>query len=122
MQRRKFMQIAFGAAAMAGLAACATPAAAPQTSVPAELPAKPEKTDKTEPTKNGIVPNAKTKPAAAATSAPVPTVVAPAPAVELPSGPIAPEIQSDTWLNTEKPVVWQDLRGKVVMVEFWTFG
>ena len=33
----------------------------------------------------------------------------------------APEISNDVWLNS-KPQRLQDLRGKVVMVEFWTFG
>ncbi len=45
----------------------------------------------------------------------------PAPIVRLPTGPIAPPIVSDTWLNTPGPVAWDSLRGKVVMVEFWTF-
>ncbi|MEO8326007.1 MAG: redoxin domain-containing protein, partial [Nitrospirota bacterium] len=33
----------------------------------------------------------------------------------------APEIISPTWINSE-PLEMEDLRGKVVMVEFWTFG
>ncbi len=33
----------------------------------------------------------------------------------------APEIISSTWINSE-PLKMEDLRGKVVMVEFWTFG
>jgi thiol-disulfide isomerase/thioredoxin len=33
----------------------------------------------------------------------------------------APEVISDAWLNT-KPIRMADLRGKVVLVEFWTFG
>jgi thiol-disulfide isomerase/thioredoxin len=33
----------------------------------------------------------------------------------------APEIANETWLNSE-PKRMADLRGKVVMVEFWTFG
>jgi thiol-disulfide isomerase/thioredoxin len=39
-----------------------------------------------------------------------------------PAGPLAPAITSDIWLNTSGPVFWDSLRGKVVMVEFWTFG
>ncbi len=33
----------------------------------------------------------------------------------------APEIASPTWINSE-PLKMEELRGKVVMVEFWTFG
>lgn len=33
----------------------------------------------------------------------------------------APEIVSSTWINSE-PLNMEELRGKVVMVEFWTFG
>jgi len=33
----------------------------------------------------------------------------------------APDITNPTWLNSE-PVHLSDLKGKVVMVEFWTFG
>ena len=33
----------------------------------------------------------------------------------------APEIISPTWINSE-PLKMEELRGKVVMVEFWTFG
>jgi hypothetical protein len=33
----------------------------------------------------------------------------------------APELHNEVWLNSE-PLELADLRGKVVMVEFWTFG
>ena len=39
----------------------------------------------------------------------------------IPRGPIAPEIVSATWLNSA-PLASADLRGKVVVVEFWAFG
>lgn len=35
--------------------------------------------------------------------------------------PVAPRIESETWFNSPK-LNWDDLRGKVVLVEFWTFG
>jgi thiol-disulfide isomerase/thioredoxin len=34
----------------------------------------------------------------------------------------APELTNTTWLNVETPLRLADLRGKVVMVEMWTFG
>ena len=36
-------------------------------------------------------------------------------------GVSAPEIISPTWINSQ-PLKMEELRGKVVMVEFWTFG
>jgi thiol-disulfide isomerase/thioredoxin len=34
----------------------------------------------------------------------------------------APEIQSVAWVNSDQPLRLTNLRGKVVLVEFWTFG
>ena len=34
----------------------------------------------------------------------------------------APEITNDVWLNADEPIRIADQRGKVVLVEFWTFG
>jgi hypothetical protein len=34
----------------------------------------------------------------------------------------APEIENEVWLNTDQPVTLASQRGKVVLVEFWTFG
>lgn len=40
----------------------------------------------------------------------------------LPDLGAAPEILNDTWLNSDTPLRLADLRGKVVLVEFWTFA
>ena len=34
----------------------------------------------------------------------------------------APELTNEVWLNTEAPLRLRDLAGKVVLLEFWTFG
>ena len=34
----------------------------------------------------------------------------------------APELQNDIWLNTDEPLRLADLKGKVVLLEMWTFG
>ncbi len=40
----------------------------------------------------------------------------PLPAVRAPEFPTGLE-----WLNTDRPLTLADLRGKVVLLEFWTF-
>lgn len=54
-----------------------------------------------------------------------PPLAPPTPSLEAESlpdlGP-APDFMNDVWLNTEKPLNLETLRGKVVLVEFWTFG
>ncbi|MBK8904775.1 MAG: redoxin domain-containing protein [Anaerolineaceae bacterium] len=44
------------------------------------------------------------------------------PVVELPDLGAAPEFQNEVWLNSDSPVTLADQRGKVVLLEFWTFG
>lgn len=40
----------------------------------------------------------------------------------LPSGPPAPELTGGgAWLNSE-PLTLAELRGKVVLIDFWTYG
>lgn len=34
----------------------------------------------------------------------------------------APELTNDVWLNSEAPLRLADLRGKVVLLDMWTFG
>ena len=38
-----------------------------------------------------------------------------------PEGAPAPAIAGQTWINSP-PLTLQDLRGRVVLVEFWTYG
>jgi cytoskeletal protein RodZ len=72
------------------------------------------------------------------TTEPAPTVSPPdsptaQPAAEQPPTPepikadfpnlgVAPEIENEVWLNTDEPVTLASQRGKVVLLEFWTFG
>jgi hypothetical protein len=42
--------------------------------------------------------------------------------VELPNLGPAPELTNDVWLNTPRPLRLEDLRGKVVLLDMWTFG
>ena len=34
----------------------------------------------------------------------------------------APELTNEVWLNTDTPLRLADLRGKVVLIDMWTFG
>jgi hypothetical protein len=34
----------------------------------------------------------------------------------------APELTNEVWLNTDTPLRLSGLRGKVVLIDFWTFG
>jgi hypothetical protein len=40
----------------------------------------------------------------------------------LPDLGTAPELANEIWLNTPTPLRLADLRGKVVLLEMWTFG
>lgn len=42
--------------------------------------------------------------------------------ISLPDLGLAPELTNETWLNVDAPLRLAELRGKVVLVEMWTFG
>ena len=42
--------------------------------------------------------------------------------VELPNLGKAPEWNNDVWINADEPLTVAGQRGKVVLLEFWTFG
>lgn len=35
---------------------------------------------------------------------------------------IAPELAGEVWINSDAPLRLADLRGKVVLLDMWTFG
>ena len=43
-------------------------------------------------------------------------------AASLPDLGTAPELTNDTWLNVPSPLRLADLRGRVVLIDMWTFG
>ena len=53
-------------------------------------------------------------------AAPVSFHMSDEPLVQNDYGP-APEFNNDIWLNTDKPLKIADQKGKVVLIEFWTF-
>lgn len=65
--------------------------------------------------------SASSSPEARAPEQPEPTP-APLPASSLPDLGPAPDITNEVWLNSEQPLNLAALQGKVVLVEFWTFG
>ena len=40
---------------------------------------------------------------------------------EIPIGKAAPELAAGAWINSE-PLTLQRLRGRVVLLDFWTYG
>ena len=34
----------------------------------------------------------------------------------------APELENDVWLNTDGPLRLEELSGKVILLDMWTFG
>ena len=50
------------------------------------------------------------------------TTVDPQPSISLPNLGPAPEWTNEVWLNTDQPLLLADLKGKVILLEMWTFG
>lgn len=44
------------------------------------------------------------------------------PEAGLPNYGPAPELTNTVWLNTDQPLRLADLRGRVVLIDMWTFG
>lgn len=107
---------------------------AEQATAPTPLPAA-TNTPTSAPTATAVTVPATATPTEAPTVAEAPATAMPEPAI-VPAGPTeeqarllaslpakgpAPELFNEVWLNSE-PLKLADLRGKVVIVEFWTFG
>ena len=105
------------AVALLGLAACSTPLLLeiPSTAQPPAAVATAEPVSLV-----GILPTPTSMPATFDGSE-SPTPAQQALLAQLPSRGPAPELTNDTWFNSA-PLRLADLRGKVVMVEFWTYG
>lgn len=52
----------------------------------------------------------------------VPSTSAPGFRADLPDLGAAPELNNAVWLNTNRPLRLAGLRGKVVLIDMWTFG
>ncbi len=91
---------------------------------PAEITTDPTAVEVVAPT---LAPTETSAPAETATpvptDTPVATVAPTSPAWRYAnSGPAPQDFLSEPWINTDQPIHLADLEGKVVLVEFWTFG
>jgi hypothetical protein len=75
-------------------------------------PREPTATDRVDPTKAAVVTQRVD---------PAPTSV-PVFRAALPDLGAAPELNNEVWLNTDQPLRLADLRGKVVLIDMWTYG
>jgi hypothetical protein len=63
------------------------------------------------------------KPTSTPTSMPTSTpTTSPGFRANLPDLGEAPELNNEVWLNTDRPLRMGDLRGRVVLIDMWTFG
>ena len=112
------------------LAACGTTAAEPTTenreagedivmeTAVSTLPPNPEESD------SGQAVSPTDPPPNTPTAQPT-AIQSPTPALiraDFPNLGIAPEIENEVWVNADEPVTLASQRGKVVLLEFWTFG
>ncbi len=109
----------------AGLAACT---GATEPAEPTSLPLEKETVQPgpTEPSAGTAATESlaatSTAPMATEVSTDTPSTPTPLPDLALPDLGPAPDFTNEVWLNTEAPLTLETLRGKVVLVEFWTFG
>ncbi len=102
------------------MAGCTTQFSTGRSAVAANPPTPPVVTG----TQRVLIPTPSVAPAATVTATTSSNSLSPAQAQLLAAHPakgVAPELQNETWLNSS-PLALADLRGKVVIVEFWTFG
>lgn len=53
---------------------------------------------------------------------PIKPMASPGFRADLPDLGEAPDLNNEVWLNTDRPVRLAALRGKVVLIDMWTFG
>ena len=53
---------------------------------------------------------------------PIKSMASPGFRADLPDLGEAPDLNNEVWLNTDRPVRLAAVRGKVVLIDMWTFG
>ena len=95
------------------LGACAGPIGLQPTPI---VPASPTAAPKKEARPPTVAPIDTVQPAA------TPTIEVTRYRADLPDLGEAPELNNEVWLNTDRPLRLADVRGKVVVLDMWTFG
>jgi hypothetical protein len=52
----------------------------------------------------------------------IPAVSGPGSSAPLPDLGKAPELAAEIWINVDAPLSMENLRGKVVLLDMWTYG